>query len=134
MKKLIGYKSRYLTVIAFLFAVATISNSCTKSTMYDTPSPGPGPGPKGGPGANEVWIQNMAFSPATITVSAGTTIKWTNKDGMSHTVTSDVGGAEIFDSGSMADGATFTWQFNNTGTFKYHCTFHAGMKATVVVK
>ena len=132
MKSLIGSKSRVLISAAILVAILSVLNSCSKTTDYNTPSPGPGT--KGGPGANEVWVQGSAFSPATITVTAGTTIKWTNKDGMSHTVTSDVGGAEIFDSGSMADGATFTWQFNNTGTFKYHCTFHAGMKATVVVK
>ena len=86
------------------------------------------------PGINEVWIQGSAFTPATITVSAGTTIKWTNKDVAAHTVTNDSGEAEIFDSGSMANGATFSRQFNNTGSFKYHCTFHAGMKATVVVQ
>jgi plastocyanin len=85
------------------------------------------------PGINEVWIQGNAFTPATITVSAGTIIKWTNKDGAAHTVTNDTGEGEIFDSGSMANGATFSRQFNNTGTFKYHCTFHPGMKATVIV-
>ena len=131
MKRLIGSKSRVLISTPILFTILSVLNSCSKTTDYNTPSPGPGT--KGGPGANEVWIQGSAFSPATITVTAGTTIKWTNKDGMSHTVTSDVGGAEIFDSGSMANGATFTWQFNNTGSFKYHCTFHSGMKATVVV-
>ena len=73
------------------------------------------------PGINEVWIQGLAFTPATITVAAGTTIKWTNKGGAAHTVTNDVGETEIFDSGSMENGATFSRQFNNTGSFKYHC-------------
>jgi plastocyanin len=132
MKKLIGSKSRLLISSTFLLVILSVITSCSKSTDYNTPSPGPGT--KGGPGANEVWIQGMAFSPATITVTAGTTIKWTNKVDTPHTVTSDVGEAEVFDSGSMAKGSTFIWQFNNTGTFKYHCTFHGGMKATVVVK
>ena len=131
MKWLIGSKSRVFISTAILVTILSVLNSCSKTTDYNTPSPGTGT--KGGPGANEVWIQGMAFSPATITVTAGTTIQWTNKDGAAHTVTSDVGGDEIFDSGSMANGATFTWQFNNTGSFNYHCTFHSGMKATVVV-
>jgi plastocyanin len=129
MKRLIGSKSRLLISSAFLISILSILGSCSKSTAYDTPSPGT----KGGPGLNEVWIQGMAFSPATITVTAGTTIKWTNKDGAAHTVTSDAGAAEAFDSGSMANGSSFSYQFKTAGTFHYHCTFHAGMKASVIV-
>jgi plastocyanin len=131
MKWLIDSKHRVFISTAILVTILSILNSCSKSTDYNTPSPGPGT--KGDPGANEVWIQGMAYTPATITVTAGTTIKWTNKDNASHTVTSDNGSLETFDSGSMANGGTFVWQFNTTGTFKYHCTFHSGMKATVIV-
>jgi plastocyanin len=128
MKRLIGSKMRLLIGTAFLIATLSILNSCSKSTAYNTPSPGPGT--KGGPGTNEVWIQGMAFTPATITVAAGTTIMWTNKDGVAHTVTSDTG---LFNSGSMSDGATFSQTFNTAGNFPYHCAVHPGMKATVVV-
>jgi plastocyanin len=128
MKRLIGSKMRLLTGTVFLLAILGILNSCSKSTAYNTPSPGPGT--KGGPGTNEVWIQGMAFTPATITVAAGTTIKWTNKDGVNHTVTSDTG---IFDSGSLGEGATFSQTFSTAGSFPYHCAVHPGMKATVVV-
>ena len=132
MKRLIDSKMRLVISTAFLMAILSIVSSCSKSTAYDTPTPTT-PGPKGGPGTNEVWIQGMAFTPATITVAAGTTIKWTNKDGVAHTVTNDSGSTETFDSGSMAEGATFTHTFNTSGSFSYHCTYHAGMKATVVV-
>jgi plastocyanin len=84
-----------------------------------------------GPGLNEVWIQGMAFVPATITVAAGTTITWTNKDGIAHTVTSNTG---VFDSGSVADNGTFSFQFNNVGTFEYHCSIHTSMTGTVTVQ
>jgi plastocyanin len=129
MKNLIDSKKRLLISTAFLLAVLSIVSSCSKSTAYDTTTPTP-PGSKGGPGTNEVWIQGMAFTPSTITVAAGTTIKWTNKDGVNHTVTSDTG---VFDSGSMGDGATFTFTFSTSGSFPYHCSVHPGMKATVVV-
>ena len=128
MKKLIGSKIRLLTGTAFLLAILSILNSCSKSTAYTTP--GPGPGTKGGPGTNEVWIQSMAFTPATITVKAGTTITWTNKDPMNHTVTSDDG---LFDSGSMGNGAVFTSTFTTIGSYSYHCAVHPNMKGTVVV-
>jgi len=83
------------------------------------------------PGINEVWIQGSAFTPATITVSAGTTIKWTNKDGMSHTVTSTTA---LFDSGTIGNNGTYSHQFNTIGTFPYYCTIHTYMTATVVVQ
>jgi plastocyanin len=72
----------------------------------------------------------MAFNPVTITVAAGTTITWTNNDGVAHTVTSDTA---LFDSGSIPSGGTYSHTFSTAGTFAYHCKFHAGMTATVVV-
>lgn len=85
---------------------------------------------KAGPGLNEVWIQDMAFSPATITISAGTTITWTNKDGIPHTVTSTTG---VFNSGSIAANGTYSHTFNIAGAYPYYCTIHPSMTAIVIV-
>jgi len=131
MKKLIGSKVRLLLGICYLFTILIISSSCTKKTMTDMSNMGTGSGGSGGPGTNEVWIQNMAFSPITITVTAGTTISWTNKDGVAHTVTSNTG---LFDSGSISSGSgTYSHMFSTAGTFPYHCTVHPSMTATVIV-
>ena len=129
MKILIGSKGRILTGIAILFAIFYMSSSCTKDSMADMNGTGGDPGGPKGPGTNEVFIQDMAFNPATITVAAGTAIKWTNKDVVSHTVTSDAG---LFDSGLIATGGTFNYTFTTAGTFPYHCTPHPSMTATVV--
>jgi plastocyanin len=134
MKKLIGSKSRFLTGIAFIFVILSIFNSCTKSTDYMNgmgSTTGSSTGAKGGPGPNEVWIQGMAFNPSTITVTAGTTITWTNKDALTHTVTSNSG---LFDSGSINANGIYSNTFNTAGTFSYYCIFHPGMIASVVVK
>lgn len=135
MKKLIGSKSRYLAGITLLFTLLSISGSCTKSTMYNTPSgntTGSNTGSKGGavPGANEVWIQNMTFDPSSITVTAGTTVTWTNKDAVGHTVTSDSG---LFDSGTIGTNGTYSYTFATEGTFNYHCKVHLSMIASVTV-
>jgi plastocyanin len=61
----------------------------------------------------------------------GTTVTWTNDDGVNHTVTSDQG---AFDSGPLATGQTFSQTFNQAGTFTYHCTIHPSMQGTVVVQ
>ncbi len=130
MKKSTSSKSRLIIGAAILFAILSISNSC-KKTMSDPYGTGGGTGGSGGPGTNEVWIQGMAFNPATITVAAGTTIKWTNKDLVAHTVTSS--STFPFDSGSIGSNGTWSFTFTTAGNFQYKCTFHPSMIATVVV-
>lgn len=66
-------------------------------------------------------VQNFEFSPATITISKGQTVTWTNMDSAPHTITSTTG---VFDSGTLNQGQTFSYTFNNTGTFEYSCTVH----------
>jgi len=83
------------------------------------------------PGSNQVFMQNTAFNPSSITVSAHTTITWTNKDGMKHTVSSD---ANLFESGNLDNGGTFSHKFDSVGTFPYHCKLHSGMTAKVIVQ
>lgn len=80
---------------------------------------------------NSVTISDFAFSPASITVKKGTTVTWTNQDSVAHTVTSDSG--NMLDSPLFSEGETFSFTFNQTGTFTYHCTPHPQMKGTVVV-
>ena len=86
-----------------------------------------------GPSSNttSVAISNFSFSPATITVKAGASVTWTNKDSTTHTVTSDTG---AFDSGHLSPGATFNFTFASSGNFTYHCAIHSTMKGTVIVE
>jgi plastocyanin len=113
--------NKIFTGMIFLLAII-LSNSCSKDDNPDTTG--------GGPGANEVFIQSNSFSPASITVTAGTTIKWTNKDDVAHTVTSNT---NVFDSGTIISGGTFSFTFATAGTFSYYCKLHPAMVAAVVV-
>ena len=90
----------------------------------------------GTPGANEIFIQGMAFSPATKTISVGTTIKWTNKDNTTHTVTSGTPGSPsgLFDSGNLGNNGVFSFTFSQAGTFKYYCKIHSSMTGTITVQ
>jgi len=125
-----GSKSRIILGIALLFAILSMSNGCTKSSMANMTGTGGDPGGSKGPGTNEVFIQDMAFNPSIITVAAGTTINWTNKDLVGHTVTSDAG---VFGSRTLATGETFSYTFTIAGSYPYHCTPHPTMTATVIV-
>jgi plastocyanin len=82
-------------------------------------------------GAMAVTIKGFAFDPAQQQVPVGTTVTWTNQDSANHTVTADDGS---FDSGQLAQGATFSQTFAKAGTYTYHCSNHPNMKATIVVK
>ncbi|HSD58385.1 MAG TPA: cupredoxin domain-containing protein [Methanotrichaceae archaeon] len=77
-----------------------------------------------------VEIENFIFDPDVITVPAGTTVVWTNLDSAPHTVTSTRG---IFDSGVMDEGESFSYTFQDPGTYDYYCLLHPYMKAKVIV-
>jgi plastocyanin len=80
---------------------------------------------------NSVTIQNFSFSPASITVTPGTTVTWTNKDTTAHTVTADSGTGP--NSSQLQPNQTYTFKFDQAGTYAYHCSIHPQMKASVVV-
>ena len=79
-----------------------------------------------------VAITNFAFSPASLTVKAGTKVTWTNKDADAHTVTSTGSGGPL-NSPAMATGDTFSFTFTTPGTYNYLCTIHPFMTAVVTV-
>lgn len=80
--------------------------------------------------SRSVTISGSAFSPATLTVTAGTTVTWTNNDSVSHTIADDDG---IFTSGTLSRGQTYSHTYSDAGTFPYHCGIHPSMTGTVVV-
>ena len=77
-----------------------------------------------------VSISGFAFHPVTLKIKVGTTVKWTNRQNIDHTVTAN-GGA--FNSGHLAPGHSFSHKFTRAGKFPYHCMIHTFMKATVIV-
>lgn len=79
-----------------------------------------------------VQIQNYAFSPAALTVSAGTTVTWTNDDTAPHTVTVS-SGPVTFSSPQLQKGQSFSYTFTKVGGYKYYCAVHPDMIATVQV-
>jgi plastocyanin len=76
-----------------------------------------------------VTIEGMVFEPAVLTVKRGDRVVWQNKDVVPHTVTA----AGQFDSKLIAADARWSWTARASGRHDYVCTFHPGMKGTVVV-
>ena len=81
--------------------------------------------------ATTVVIANLAFDPAAVTVPTGTTVAWTNDDAVPHTVTSTDG---AFDSGIFDPGGSFSFTFNEPGSFAYVCQLHPQMQGTVTAE
>jgi plastocyanin len=98
--------------------------------MRSASSPGAG-APDAPVATDTVVIQSFAYSPATVTIKAGTTITWTNQDQDPHTVTAMNGGP--FHSPTLNNGESFRYTFTTPGRFDYLCTIHPFMTATVVV-
>lgn len=80
--------------------------------------------------AESVSISDFSFQPDTLDVGVGTTVTWTNEDGVPHTVTS--GTPDTFDEPVDA-GQTAEVAFAEAGTFDYFCAIHPAMIGQVVV-
>ena len=86
-------------------------------------------------GEAEVELEDFQFVPKELTVKVGTTVKFANKDTAEHTVTSDT---NLFDSGFLAKGDTFSFTFTQPGEYPYYCAPHGapgevGMAGKIIV-
>jgi len=78
----------------------------------------------------DVKIDNFSFGPQTLTVSVGTTVVWTNRDDIPHTVVSTDG---VFKSKVRDTDEKFSFTFNTAGTYPYFCSVHPKMTGKIVV-
>jgi amicyanin len=79
----------------------------------------------------EVKIDNFKFGPEAVTIAAGTTVTWTNRDDIPHTVVSTEG---AFKSKVMDTDEKFSFTFSKPGTYEYFCSVHPKMTGKVVVQ
>ena len=79
----------------------------------------------------QVSIDNFSFGPQTLTIKAGTTVVWTNRDDIPHTVVSD---DKVFKSKVLDTDEKFSYTFDKPGTYPYFCSVHPKMTGSVVVE
>ena len=109
-------------LIMALLAALWISGCSDDKSTSSNPPPPPG---------NRVSITGSSFSPASLTISVGDTVTWTNNDAVAHTSTSNTG---VWNSGTLTNGQSYSFVFGSTGSFPYHCTFHPTMTGTIIVQ
>ncbi len=119
--------AHWVVLIATL-TVAVMIAGCTSSSQPPvTPATTQIPVPEG----STITIQNFAFSPASVTIPKGTTVTWINEDSVNHQIVDDAG--TVFSSESLPKGAVYSFKFDNSGSYPYHCSIHPSMKGVVIV-
>lgn len=78
-----------------------------------------------------VIAKDFMFAPVTITIKAGSTVTWKNTDDEPHTIVSDT---RLFRSGALDTNESFSFRFDQPGTYRYACSIHPRMVGTVVVR
>ena len=108
-----------LRVSAIVLAALTVAGLATSGSAFAAA------------GDASVTVKNFDFHPMAVTVPAGATVTWKNMDGEPHTVTS-VDGA--FRSPALDEDDTYSFRFTKPGVYKYLCTIHPRMMASVTVR
>jgi plastocyanin len=126
-------------IIAIIIAAAIIIGGALALTHKPNSTPNNGSSStrqsqSNAPAAGTINIVNMVFTPPQITVQKGGTVTWTNNDKTTHTVIDDLANVGGPNSGDIAPGASYSFTFNKTGSFQYHCRIHPSMRGTIVVK
>jgi len=85
------------------------------------------------PGCEET---NRCYVPSSITINPGKQVTWVNEDSAFHSVTSGFYDAptNLFDSGYLDPFESFTFTFEESGTYDYFCTLHPWMNGQVIVE
>lgn len=81
--------------------------------------------------ATDIRVDNFTFSPETLTVSANSTVTWTNKDDVPHVIASTDG---LFRSKGLDTDDHYSFKFTKPGTYNYFCAIHPKMTGKIVVQ
>ena len=125
---------------ALIAGIATYTVWYTQSpepvtTVINQPTDQPSDQPTNELSTTQAFLQNFAFAPTDLTITAGTEVTWVNQDGTPHNVTFVDGSVA---SNNFFQGDTFTTSFAEPGTYQIYCTLHgspdgSGMATTVTV-
>jgi plastocyanin len=113
-----------LAIVAALWTVPALRASNAPAGQEATPAKEPAK-------ALAIDIDNFKFGIVSLDVAAGTTVTWTNRDDVPHTVVSL---KKVFKSPALDTGDHFSFTFKDAGTFEYYCSMHPRMTGKIVVK
>lgn len=132
MKKVLGVVVAIIVIVVIIILFASGNTTAPPATNSAQATNSPNATATPAAATDSVSITNFAFNPGNITVKKGTTVTWTNKDAVAHTVT-ETDGQTGPKSGDLNQGQSYSFTFNTVGTFKYDCSIHPYMTGTVTV-
>ena len=113
-------------------ASTSVSQETQATTPVETVNQTPTP-----PTVTTIAIQNYSFNPDTVTITAGTTVTWTNYDPVHHQVSSQGSGISapgtIFMSDSLGKGDSYSFTFTTPGVYPYFDSIYRSMLGTITV-
>lgn len=120
------HRSRPMAPFAWLAALSLLLAACASNTPSATTG-------DGGATPETVSLSGAAFSPSTLTITAGTTVTFT--DTANHTVTEGSDGVAVDDPiVDQAGGADIDVTFDEPGTYQITCKVHPAMNMTITVE
>jgi plastocyanin len=78
-----------------------------------------------------IQIDNFAFTPIDLTVTAGTTVTWKNADDSPHRIAAKNG---AYSSAALDTDDSYSHTFATPGVYQYFCSIHPYMVGKIVVK
>lgn len=119
------------SLLVLSIVIAGVAGSALSAPRPNTLPTGAPASAQQAPAAAEVKIDNFSFSPATLTVAAGTTVTWVNHDDIPHNI---VSADKAFKSKVMDTDEKFSFTFSKAGEYPYFCGIHPKMTGKVVVQ
>jgi plastocyanin len=105
------------------FAPAGLVVLCAVAADYESRAASPDSG--------QIVMKNYMFAPSSVTIKAGASVTWVNKDHEPHAVSSDTG---LFRSSAVDTDETFSFKFDKPGTYHFTCSIHPRMVGTIIVE
>ena len=128
------HRSRFLPMLGVLATLILVLAACSSATESSDAGGGGADDGGGGDTGETVSLAGGAFSPATLTISVGTTVTFTDTTG--HTVTEGTDGTAVDDPIVDEDGGADPIEvtFDEAGTFNITCKIHPAMNMTITVE
>ena len=109
-----------LVILSLIFVIGCSPYGQTQKTVDEKQSVS---------SSNEIIIKDFAFSPQTLGIKAGASVKWANKDSAQHSVDFN-----DFKSNQLSNGDSYEHIFDTAGEYDYICSIHPSMKGHISVK
>lgn len=126
----IAHDYKYYILIACILGIIAIIPTASADTVQITIIPGAG-------SSDYCSATDTCYTPSILNISPGDTVTWANDDNVGHTVTNGLPYRNqtevIFDSGMIPPGKTYSFTFQDSGTYKYFCKIDKWMVGEVIV-